>query len=112
MGHDQLGEFEQMVLLAVLHLEDAAYGAPIQEEIEQRAGLLRTISSIYVTLVRLQDKGLVTSELGDPTPVRGGKAKRIFTVTPAGSEALGKSRRAMNRMWDGIEDSLTGDRPR
>ena len=105
MGHDSLGEFEQMVLLAVLRLEANAYGAAIQREIEARAERRRTISAIYVTLVRLQDKGMVESSLADPTPVRGGKAKRFFTVTPAGASALEDSRQAMARMWEGLESS-------
>ncbi len=105
VGQGSLGEFEQMVLLAVLHLEDDAYGAAIQREIDERAGRRRTISAIYVTLVRLQDKGLVESRLADPTPVRGGKAKRFFTVTPVGVVALEDSRQAMDRMWEGLESS-------
>ena len=105
MGQDSLGEFEQMVLLAVLRLEANAYGAAIQREIEARASRRRTISAIYVTLVRLQDKGMVESTLADPTPVRGGKAKRFFTVTPAGQDALERSRRAMDQMWEGLESS-------
>ena len=105
MGQNSLGEFEQMVLLAVLHLDADAYGAAIQREIEARAGRRRTISAIYVTLVRLQDKGLVESDLADPTPVRGGKAKRFFTVTPTGVGALEDSRHAMDRMWEGLDSS-------
>jgi DNA-binding PadR family transcriptional regulator len=103
MGKDQLGQLEEMSLLAVLHLQGDAYGAEIQREIAERTGRRRTISAIYVTLVRLQEKGFVESVLADPTPVRGGKAKRLFTVTAAGIEALDSSRRAMQGMWKGLE---------
>jgi len=103
LGKDELGQFEEMALLAVLRLDDDAYGAAIQQEIADRTGRRRTISAIYVTLVRLQEKGLVASDLADPTPVRGGKAKRYFRVTAAGGEALAASRRAMQRLWEGVE---------
>jgi DNA-binding PadR family transcriptional regulator len=99
----ELGQFEEMALLAVLRLDEDAYGAAIQREIAERTGRRRTISAIYVTLVRLQDKGLVESTLADPTPVRGGKAKRLFRVTPEGEAALEASRRAMERLWQGVE---------
>ena len=85
MGKDGLGEFEQVVLLTVWRLGDGAYGATIRRELQERSGRRRSISAIYVTLMRLEKKGLVQSTLADPTPVRGGKAKRLFNVAPGGS---------------------------
>ena len=105
MGRDGLGEFEQVVLLTVWRLGADAYGAAIRRELQERSGRRRSISAIYVTLMRLEKKGLVQSTLADPTPVRGGKAKRLFDVAPAGLEALKSARTMMNRMWEGLESA-------
>lgn len=100
---DHLGEFEQIVLLAVLRLANRAYGAKIREEIMQRVGRSTSISTIYVTLIRLERKGYVNSWLADPTPVRGGKSKRYFRVEPSGIDALREARESMSRLWDGVD---------
>ena len=100
---DRLGEFEQLALLAVLRLGDQAHGAGIQAELEQTAGRDASISAIYITLTRLEGKGMVTSWLGEPAEVRGGKARRFFQVEPAGALALDRSRGQLLKMWDGLE---------
>ena len=102
----RLGEFEQLALLAVMQLGDNAYGAVILEELENRAGRAASISSIYITLTRLEGKGLVRSWLGPPTAVRGGKSRRYFGVTPGGESALRRSRTRLLAMWDGLEGRL------
>ena len=80
-----LGEFEQMVLLAVVRLKDAAYGARIRQVIEDRTGRIVTIGALYAALERLQRKKLLRSRETDPEPIRGGRAKRIYTLTAVGS---------------------------
>ena len=105
---DHLGEFEQLALLAVMRLGDEAYGARIQRELEATAGRQASISAIYITLTRLQDKGLVASWMGEPTEVRGGKARRFFRVEPEGVAALHQSREQLLSMWDGLEGALEG----
>ena len=102
MGTSNLGEFEQIVLLAVVHLPDP-YGVPIVDEIEQRTQRATSRSAVYVTLRRLEKKGLVASWLSESTPERGGKARRCFRVEPEGLRALQESRRVLASMWDGIE---------
>ena len=100
---EYLGEFEQIVLLAILRLADEAYGVPIRLEIERRTGRALTVGALYRTLDRLQDKGYVSSAFSDPTPERGGRSKRYFTVRPAGLRALRASREALTAMWEGLE---------
>jgi DNA-binding PadR family transcriptional regulator len=95
-----LGEAEQLILLAAWRLGENAHGLAIRDETRERTGRNLTVSAIYVTLVRLERKGYVTSFLADPTPVRGGKAKRYFTVKAKGIEALEDARRQMERMWE------------
>ena len=97
-----LGEMELMVLLAVVRLEDEAYGVPISKELLSLAGREVALGSIYAALDRLQQKRLVTSSLGDPTPERGGRAKRYFRVTPTGVRALKMTRTALTNLWSGI----------
>lgn len=101
-----LGELEQMVLLAVLRLDDP-YPVSVRNEIHTRTGVELSRGTIYVTLHRLERRGLVESRLGDPTPERGGKAKRCFTVTPAGKRALRASQTALRRLGEGL-DSVIG----
>jgi len=100
---DFLGEFEQVVLLAVARLEGTGYGVSIRKEIARRAGRDVTVGSVYATLARLEEKGMVASREGDPTPRRGGRARRHFRLTPQGSEDLEAARGMMDRMWDGVE---------
>ncbi|MEQ8330289.1 MAG: helix-turn-helix transcriptional regulator [Longimicrobiales bacterium] len=98
-----LGEFEQMVLLAILHVGDEAYGVPIMEEIERRTGRSISRAAVYVTLRRLEKKGILTSWMSEPTGERGGKARRCVRVEPEGRELLLESRRTMERMWDDLD---------
>src|SRR5499426_3412396 len=93
-----LGEFEQMVLLALVRLGPDAYGATIRREIEARTGRDLAISAVYVTLDRLETKGLVRSRVGEPTPERGGRRRRHFVLLPAGRRAIAQACRAFNLM--------------
>lgn len=106
MSTQSLGEFEQMVLLAILHVGDDAYGVPIVDEIERRTGRSVARAAVYVTLRRLEQKGFVSSWMSDPTPERGGKARRCVQVTPEGIHLLRESRLAMDRMWGGLDSVL------
>jgi DNA-binding PadR family transcriptional regulator len=94
-----LGEFELMILLAVIHLGDEAYGVPISRELEAHRGRDVSVGSVYAALERLEGKGLVASSLGDPTPERGGKAKRYFRVTREGLRQVHNTRRVLKQMW-------------
>ena len=98
-----LGEFEQIVLLAVVHLKNEAYGASIRRQIEERGGRAVTIGAAYATLDRLVDKGYlrVTEAAGGPD--RGGHPRRYFSITGAGVAALEDSRALQSRMWTGIQ---------
>jgi PadR family transcriptional regulator len=97
-----LGEFEQMVLLAVARLGDGAYGMAILEEIQDRTGTESAVASVYSALDRLQRHGYVTSDMGDPTPERGGRAKRYFRLERSGADALERARSAIDSLWDGL----------
>lgn len=109
MGKGQyLGEFEQIVLLAVLRLGKNAYGVTILEEIEKRTGRSVMIGAVYATLDRLEIKRYISSKVGDPTPERGGRAKRFFKVTTQGSAALDRSRKILENMWAGLGPLLEG----
>ena len=103
MRRETLGELEQLLMLAVARSGEQAYGAEIQRDLEDSASRSLTISTIYVTLVRLEKKGLVRSRRAEPTPVRGGKAKRLFELTPDGVTALKESHAVLERMWKGVE---------
>jgi PadR family transcriptional regulator PadR len=105
-----LGEFEQLVLLAIIHIGDEVYGVPIVQEIERRTGRQVAPAAVHVTVRRLEAKGLLTSWLGDPTPERGGKARRYVKVTRAGIGSLRATRRVIDRMWQGLDPSLEGIR--
>lgn len=101
-----LGEFEHMVLAGVIRLGDGAYGASILREIETQARRRVPSGSLYVTLDRLERKGLIASRSGDPEPGRGGRPKRFVRVTPEGVEAVREVREAMLNLWAGIEGRL------
>ena len=107
MKSSSLGELEMMVLLAVLRLGDEAYGTAIMEEIERRTRRDVARGSVYVTLDRLEQKELVTSRLGDPSPVRGGRAKRFFRMRPAGVRALKQTLADLGSMQEGLEPLLS-----
>ena len=98
-----LGEFEQLVLLACMRLGPSAYTVAVVDEIAERAGRPTSHATVYVALRRLEQKGLVTSELGEPTPERGGRPKRFFRVQPEAVGMLEEARDALLRMWDGLE---------
>jgi PadR family transcriptional regulator, regulatory protein PadR len=98
-----LGEFEQIVLLAVLRLGDSAYGVTVRQEIETRTGRDVSVGAIYATLSRLETKGLVKSRAGEPTAERGGRAKRLFRVTAHGVRSVNEAQRILKQMLDGLE---------
>jgi len=98
-----LGEFEQVVLLAILRLSDDAYGVTIRNEIEKCTGRDPSPGALYTTLDRLEDKGLVRSRTGDPTPERGGRSKRYFTVSASGLKAVTHAQRSYQRLLEGLE---------
>jgi DNA-binding PadR family transcriptional regulator len=100
---EYLGEFEQMVMLAVARLGDGAYGMAILDEIHERTGAEAAVASVYAALDRLERRRYVTSSVGAPTPERGGRAKRYFAVEPAGAFALARSRNAIEALWEGLE---------
>ena len=107
MGREgYLGEFEQMLLLAAMRLEDEAYGVTLMQELESRVGRAVSRGSVYVTLDRLEDKGWIASELSASRPERGGRPRRIIRVTREGVAALQRSRAALLNLWDGLEDAL------
>ena len=101
---DYLGEFEMVVMLSLLHLGDDAYGMTIRLDIEERTGRSVSIGAVYTTLRRLQRKGYVTSELGTPSPSRGGRAKKFFRLEPEGREALERSREMFARLWSDVPE--------
>lgn len=102
MSRAYLGEFELMVLLAVIRVGDEAYGVPISREIEARSGRESALGSVYAALERLQQKGLVRSRLGERTPERGGRAKRYFRVTAQGIREVRQTQRALTALWQGL----------
>jgi PadR family transcriptional regulator, regulatory protein PadR len=104
---EYLGEFEQVVLLALVRLAENAYGMTIRGEIEKRTRRAVTIGAVYATLERLESKGYVSSWLADPTAERGGRAKRFFRLEPAGATAIQRSREILTSMWEGLE--IDGD---
>ena len=106
MSQDFLGEFEQMVLLAVMRLGERAYGLAIRDELEAVAGRRPSSGSLYTTLDRMERKGLIRSRAGEAPPARGGRARRYVTVTPAGQTLLVHSRRRLMALWDGLEGAL------
>lgn len=100
-----LGELEQLVLLALLQLGADAYGISVHRELERRTGRSPTFATVYATLGRLEGKGLVDSSVGDPTPERGGRAKKHFKVTAAGRAALKRSLTELRAMARGLGGS-------
>jgi PadR family transcriptional regulator PadR len=103
-----LGEFELVVMLAVIRLGEGAYGVPISREIEEKTGRETSFGTVYATLERLLEKGLVRSELGDPTPERGGRAKRYFHATPTGLRVVRQTRQALTELWHGVPELERG----
>jgi len=103
MARHYLGELEQVVLLALLRLGDDAYGVSIRAEIEACTGRSLTPGTIYPTLDRLERKGLVRSQLGEATPERGGRAKRYYTLEPAGLHAVRRSQEMLAALTAGVD---------
>ena len=105
-----LGEFEQFVLFAIARLGREAYGATVVDAIATRTGRDVSISAVHTTLDRLEQKGLLRSRLGDPTPQRGGKRKRQYELTTSGVRALRAAHQAWQRLAEGL-GGLLGDKP-
>ena len=101
-----LGDLEQIVLLALLQLGDEAYGVAVHREIAARTGRDLSLGGIYSTLVRLEEKGFVSTRLGDPTPTRGGRRKKLYAVEPAGREAVRATMSALRSMSRGLAPAL------
>jgi PadR family transcriptional regulator PadR len=106
MAPDTLGEFEQVILLAVAHLGDGAYGTTIRREIESRTGREIAIGALYTALERLEKKDFVVSTMSAPTAQRGGRTRRQFVIRPAGAAALKRSRELLAKMWQGLTPDL------
>ena len=105
---DYLGQFELMVLLAILRAGDDAYGVPIAREIEDIISKEVALGIIYAALERLEAKGLVTSSMGDPSPERGGKAKRYFRLTGKGVREVRETQRTLKKLWSGLPQLAGG----
>lgn len=99
---EYLGEFEQMVLLALLRLKKNAYGVTVRQEIQSRTARRVAIGAVYACLERLERKGYVESTVSDPKPVPGGRSRKYFEFTREGAEALQRSRTMMQRMTEGM----------
>jgi PadR family transcriptional regulator, regulatory protein PadR len=103
---DNLGDFEQLVMLAVLRLDDEAYGTSIREELKVRAERDVSPGAIFTALERLESRGLVSSRYGEPTAERGGRSKRFYKLTADGRRALARALRTVRRMVQGLEPKL------
>jgi DNA-binding PadR family transcriptional regulator len=103
MARDSLGDVEHFVLVALLHLDGESYGAPIMREIADRTGREVARAAVYIALKRLEAKGFVTSRIGEATPERGGRSKRMFKLSKTGARQLQQSREAFVRMWADAE---------
>src|SRR5262245_57166791 len=104
MSRETLGNFELMVLLAILRVADDAYGVPIARELEESSGKDVLLGSVYAALDRLETKGLIASRLGDPTPERGGRAKKVFKLTAKGLRDVRETQRTLVRLWRGLPE--------
>jgi PadR family transcriptional regulator PadR len=106
MSKENLGEFEEMVLLMIVLLKEEAYGLGICDELKKQSGRSAAIGAVHATLSRLERKGLVTSSLGDPTKERGGRRKRLFNITAFGKKALLQSRDIKVSIWTQIPELI------
>ncbi len=102
-SRDYLGEFEHIIVLALLRLGDRAYGVTVRQEIQFRTNREVSIGAVYATLDRLETKGYVKSHRGDPTPERGGRSKRFFRVSAKGVEAVNRTQRTLQSMAEGLD---------
>jgi PadR family transcriptional regulator PadR len=103
-----LGAFELMIMLALMRLGEPAYGVPISREIEDASGRVVAVATLYAALARLEKKGLVSSQLGEPTAERGGRAKRYFRVTARGLREVRDTQRVFTSLWQGIRELKGG----
>jgi len=101
---EYLGNFELVVMLALIRLDEKAYGVPIAREIKARTGRRVSLGSIYSTLERLEDNGLVSSKLGEPTPERGGRAKKYFRISGTGLRNVRATQRMLIEAWRGLTE--------
>jgi len=108
MPREFLGNFELLVLLALVRLGDDAYGVPISEAIEESTGREVALGSVYAALERLEEKALVESRWGDPTPERGGRSKRHFCITKKGLREAREARAGLIRLWRGVPELSRG----
>jgi PadR family transcriptional regulator, regulatory protein PadR len=106
-----LNETEHFVLLALLRTRAGAYALPIRQEIEERGGRALSITAVYAALDRLERQGYVESWLSEPLPERGGRARKHYRVAAEGIAALRRERRALERMWEGLETVAAGEKP-
>lgn len=105
MGH-HLGEFEQLLLFAILRLRDGAYGVAIRREIEGRTGRGISVGAVYTTLHRLEERGFVSARVGEPTAERGGRRKKYYALESAGATALNRSYQNLRAMAKGLAPRL------
>jgi PadR family transcriptional regulator PadR len=101
-----IGDFEQLILMALIRLGSDAYGVSLRSEIEARTGRAISPGALYTALDRLETRGFVSSRLGDPTPERGGKRKRLYTVQPAGARELARVYESLRLMASGMATRL------
>jgi DNA-binding PadR family transcriptional regulator len=104
--HKTLGDFEVLILLALVRLKEDAYGAAVHREIEERTGRSIAIGAVYTGLARLEKSGYVSAEVGEPTPERGGRRKKFYHLEASGASALARSLTAHRSMVEGIETEL------
>lgn len=109
MNQKTLGEFENIVLLALMRLDTNAYGAAIRQLLQAKIGRDVSLGALYSTLERMEKKGLVVSHFGEATAQRGGRPKRFFSVTAEGKMALKKTKQAMDTMWQGVALNVGND---
>jgi len=100
--HAYLGEFELMILLTIIRLGEQVYGVPLTRELSAIRGDDVAIGSVYAALDRLELKGLISSSLGEPSPERGGRAKRYFRVTDQGLRAVRETRKVLSKLWKSL----------
>ena len=108
MAADTLGEFEQVVLMAILRLGENAYGRAVLNDVQARLERDVAAGAVHATLERLERKGLIASRLGPGTPIRAGKARRFYRIRPAGLHALNEARETVESLWRGLEWPLKG----
>jgi len=106
MGRSYLGEFEELVLLAVAVLDNGAYGVTVAAELRERANRVISLSAVHIALYRLEEKGFLVSELGGATVSRGGRRKRLFSITNSGRTTLAEMHQVRNELWNAIPSSI------